>query len=60
LPQDLFHSLDDGRRSRVTVTLEFKGRGIGRLLVPLVARRQGRRALLRNEQRLKELLERRA
>ena len=52
--------LDDGRRSRVTVTLEFKGRGIGRLLVPLVARRQGRRALLRNEQRLKELLERRA
>jgi hypothetical protein len=49
--------LDDGRRSRVTLALEFEGRGIGRLLVLLVARRQGRRALLRNGQRLKELLE---
>jgi uncharacterized protein YndB with AHSA1/START domain len=50
--------LDDGRRSRVTAALEFEGRGIGRLLVPLVVRRQARRALLRNEQKLKEVLER--
>jgi uncharacterized protein YndB with AHSA1/START domain len=49
--------LDGGERSRVTIALEFEGRGIGRLLVLLVARRQGRRALLRNGQRLKELLE---
>jgi hypothetical protein len=50
--------LDHGRRSRVTIALDFEGRGIGRLLVPLVVRRQARRQLPRNEQRLKELLER--
>jgi uncharacterized protein YndB with AHSA1/START domain len=49
--------LDDGRRSRVTIALEFEAHGIGRSIVPLV-RRQARRQLPRNEQRLKELLER--
>ena len=34
--------LDGGRRSRLTIALEFEGRGIGRLLVPLVVRRQAR------------------
>jgi uncharacterized protein YndB with AHSA1/START domain len=52
--------LDNGQRSRVTIALEFEGRGVGRLLVPLVIRRQARRQLPRNEQKLKELLERRA
>jgi hypothetical protein len=37
--------LDGGRRSRVTIALEFEGHGIGRLLVPLVVRRQARRQL---------------
>jgi uncharacterized protein YndB with AHSA1/START domain len=50
--------LDHGERSRVTISLEFEGHGIGRLLVPLVIRRQARRQLPRNEQRLKEALER--
>jgi carbon monoxide dehydrogenase subunit G len=50
--------LDDGERSRVNIALEFEGRGIGRLLVPLVIRRQARRQLPRNEQKLKEVLER--
>lgn len=50
--------LDDGNRSRVTLALDFEGRGIGKLLVPLVIRRQARKQLPRNEQRLKELLER--
>jgi uncharacterized protein YndB with AHSA1/START domain len=50
--------LDGGRRSRVTITLEFEGHGIGRLLVPLVVRRQARRQLPKNEQKLKEVLER--
>ena len=49
--------LDDGERSRVTIALEFEGHGIGTGLLPLV-RRQARRQLPRNEQRLKELLER--
>ena len=31
-------SIDGGRRSRVTFTLEFEGHGIGRPLVPLVRR----------------------
>jgi hypothetical protein len=52
--------LDHGRRSRVTIALEFEARGIGRLLVPFIIRRIARRQLPRNEQRLKELLERRA
>jgi hypothetical protein len=52
--------LEDGERSRVTIALEFEGHGIGRLLVPLVIRRQARKQLPRNEQRLKELLERHA
>jgi hypothetical protein len=46
-----------GERSLVTIALEFEGHGIGRLLVPLVVRRQARRQLPRNEQRLKEVLE---
>jgi uncharacterized protein YndB with AHSA1/START domain len=49
--------LDGGRRSRVTIALEFEGHGIGRLLVPLVVRRQARRQLPRNEQELKDRLE---
>jgi hypothetical protein len=42
----------------VTIALEFAGHGIGRLLVPLVVRRQARRQLPRNAQKLKEVLER--
>jgi uncharacterized protein YndB with AHSA1/START domain len=49
--------LDGGERSRVTIALEFEGRGIGKLLVPLV-NRQARKQLPRNEQKLKEMLER--
>jgi uncharacterized protein YndB with AHSA1/START domain len=49
--------LDGGERSRVTIALEFEGHGIGKLLVPLVSR-QARRQLPRNEQQLKEILER--
>lgn len=49
--------LDDGRRSRVTISCEFQGHGIGKLLVPLLARRLAKQ-LPRDEQKLKELLER--
>jgi uncharacterized protein YndB with AHSA1/START domain len=44
--------------SQVTISLEFEGHGIGRLLVPLVIRRQARKQLPRNLQKLKETLER--
>jgi uncharacterized protein YndB with AHSA1/START domain len=48
--------LDDGERSRLTIALEFGAHGMGKSLLPLI-RRQARRQLPRNEQRLKELLE---
>jgi len=50
--------LDGGERSRVTIALEFEGHGIGRLLVPLIVRRQARRQLPGTMQQLKEMLER--
>jgi hypothetical protein len=49
--------LADGERSRVTIALDFEAHGLGRLLLPLV-RRQARKQLPRNEQQLKEMLER--
>jgi uncharacterized protein YndB with AHSA1/START domain len=49
--------LDDGKRSRVTIAVEFEGRGIGKLLAPLLARRQTKE-LPKAQQKLKELLER--
>lgn len=50
--------LDGGQRSRVTISLAFEGHGIGRLLIPLLIRRQARMQLPRDEQKLKQLLER--
>ena len=49
--------LDDGARSRVTLELNFEGHGIGKLLVPLVVRRQVQKELPINLQNLKERLE---
>ena len=49
--------LDDGTRSRVTIELDFEGHGIGKLLVPLVVRRQAQKELPTNLQNLKERLE---
>lgn len=50
--------LDDGERSRVTIALDFEGYGIGRVLVPLVARRHARRESIVNGRNLRERLER--
>jgi hypothetical protein len=50
--------LDDGARSRVTIDLDFEGHGMmGKLLVPLVVRRQAAKEMPRNMQHLKERLE---
>jgi len=48
---------DDAARSRVTISLDFEGHGIGKLLVPLVVRRQAKGELPRNARHLKERLE---
>jgi hypothetical protein len=49
--------LDAGKRSRVTIATDFQGRGIGKLLVPLLARRLAKQ-LPRDQRQLKEVLER--
>ena len=41
--------LGNGERSRVTIALDFEGHGIGKLLVPLVVRRQARTEMPRNQ-----------
>ena len=49
--------LEDGQRSKVTITLDFEGHGLGKLLVPLVVRRQAGAEMPKNMQHLKERLE---
>jgi len=49
--------LENRERSRVTINLDFEGHGIGKLLVPLVVRRQARREMPNNIRSLKERLE---
>ncbi len=48
--------LDDGSRSRLTLELDFTGHGIGRLLVPLIVRRQAANEMPDNIKRLEERL----
>ena len=50
-------SLQDGQASRVTMVLDFEGHGFGKLLVPLVVRRQARGEMPKNSRKLKQLLE---
>lgn len=50
-------SLDGGTRSRVVVGVDFEGHGIGKLLVPLVVRRQAAAEMPGNMRRLKQALE---
>jgi uncharacterized protein YndB with AHSA1/START domain len=57
IAQGTIEPLDGGERSRITIAIEFEGHGLGKLLVPLVSR-QARKQLPRNEQQLKEILER--
>lgn len=52
--------LDDGRRSRLTIEVDFEGHGIGKLLVPLGVRRQARNEMPTNLRTVKQRLEDRA
>jgi uncharacterized protein YndB with AHSA1/START domain len=49
--------LNGSAQSRVTIELDFEGHGIGKVLVPLVVRRQARNEMPPNCRRLKERLE---
>jgi uncharacterized protein YndB with AHSA1/START domain len=45
------------QRSRLTIAVDFEGHGIGKLLVPLVVRREARTEMPANMARLKQRLE---
>jgi len=45
------------QRARLTIAVDFQGHGIGRLLVPLVVRRQARKEMPTNLAACKERLE---
>lgn len=49
-------ALDDGARSRLTLELDFRGHGIGKLMAPM-ARRQAVKQVPGDQQRLKQRLE---
>ena len=59
IAQCAIEPLDGGERSRITLKLNFKARGNGKLLLPLVVRRQARKTLPEEARRLREILERR-
>jgi uncharacterized protein YndB with AHSA1/START domain len=48
--------LDDAR-SHLTIAIDFEGRGIGKLIVPLAVRREARKEMPDNLRRAKERLE---
>ncbi len=49
--------LAERSRSKVTIELDFAGHGIGKLLVPLIVRRQAASEMPENMRRLKQRLE---
>ncbi|WP_418961005.1 SRPBCC family protein [Streptomyces tritici] len=49
--------LEEGRRSRVTLSVDFESHGIGKVLVPMVVKPQVRKEMPRNEEHLRDLLE---
>ncbi|MEU6623847.1 SRPBCC family protein [Streptomyces litmocidini] len=55
--QGTVEPLDDGEHSRLTLSLDFEGHGVGKALVPLVVRPQARREMPKDELTLKSILE---
>jgi hypothetical protein len=49
--------IDGGRGSQLTISIDFRGHGIGKVLVPLIIRPQARREMPANIKRLKERVE---
>jgi uncharacterized protein YndB with AHSA1/START domain len=49
--------LGDGDRSRATISLDLKGHGIGKLLLPLFVRRQAQTEMPKNMETLRKNLE---
>ncbi|WP_329377340.1 SRPBCC family protein [Streptomyces sp. NBC_01351] len=55
--QGTIEPLDGGTRSRVTLSVDFEGHGMGRALVPLAVKPMLRKEMPRSEEKLKNLLE---
>lgn len=55
--QGTIEPLDNGARSRVTLSLDFEGHGIGKVIAPLVVKPAARKEMPRDEQHLKSILE---
>jgi uncharacterized protein YndB with AHSA1/START domain len=49
--------LGDGERSQVTIALDLEGHGLGKLLLPLIVRRQVEKEMPKNMEALKRQLE---
>ena len=49
--------LDDGARSRVTITIDFHGHGLGGKVLLPVAKSQARKQIPKDQAKMKELLE---
>ncbi len=49
--------IDDGAGTRFTFSIDFEGRGIGKLLVPLVVRKQAKSEIVKSHAALKQQLE---
>lgn len=47
----------DGSRSLLTISVDFTGHGIGKILVPLMVRREARKEMPENMAALKQLIE---
>ena len=52
-----FEPLDGGTRTRLTFEIDFEGHGIGKVLVPLVVRRQASKEVVETHVKLKQQLE---
>jgi hypothetical protein len=52
-----FEPVGEGQRTRFTFELDFEGHGVGKLLVPLVVRRQARKEVPETHAKLKRRLE---
>src|SRR5215208_4363594 len=55
--QGFVEPLGDGERSQVTIALDLEGHGLGKLLLPLIVRRQVEKEMPKNMENLKALLE---
>lgn len=55
--QGTLEPVGDGHRTRFTFSIDFEGHGIGKLLVPLIVKRQAKKEIVESHEALKKRLE---